>query len=273
MAAIFATLVVLPEITESFTLVGKPRTRDSVLSSKISGDVREEQHNGSGAESELPGGSDTSTTNRRRAVARLLASPVMIASAVSVATATPSFAADSTPVANNNNKQTKLSQADFVKIAVDTDLVQNQFLVNGKLTRSIYDESSTFKDEIDTYGLQQWMSGTAKLFDEDRSRVVLVPGSVQPTDEAGSISLRFVEYLCFNIPFVKPIVYLSGTLLLSRSETSGLITSYKEEWDQDIYKVLTSKSKLFTSGLSKESLDRDLDVFSEANAQKPAAAN
>ena len=37
------------------------------------------------------------------------------------------------------------------------DLEEGQFLVTGALTRSIYDESCTFKDEIDTYTLDKWM--------------------------------------------------------------------------------------------------------------------
>mmetsp|Transcript_1998 Transcript_1998/g.5262 ORF Transcript_1998/g.5262 Transcript_1998/m.5262 type:complete len:205 (+) Transcript_1998:132-746(+) len=167
---------------------------------------------------------------------------------------------------NSNGKRTNLSEKDLLEIVVEKDLVENQFLVNGRLTRSVYDESCTFRDEIDTYGLDQWMTGTAKLFDGDRSRVTLVPGSVK--SDGGTIRFRFVEYLCFNVPLIKPIVYLSGTLYLTRSSSTGLITSYREEWDQDIYKVLTSESKLFTTGLTKESLDKDLESFFEANARR-----
>jgi len=206
--------------------------------------------------------------SRRTAVARLLSSPLAAAATTTAMTTSipaPSLAADA-----SGPKQTNLSDKEILNIVVDQDLVSNQFLVNGKLTRSIYDESCTFQDEIDTYGLDQWMKGTAKLFDGDRSKVVLVPGSVQssPDGKNGLLQFRFVEYLCFNIPVIKPIVYLSGTLFLTRSETTGLITSYREKWDQDIYKVLTSESKLFTSSLSKESLDKDLASFFEANANR-----
>lgn len=199
------------------------------------------------------------TSSRRSAVARMVTAPLVVAASCST-TAAPALAADEA-------KQTNLSDEDLLKIVVDKDLVQNQFLVNGKLTRSVYDESCTFQDEIDTYGLEQWMTGTAKLFDGDRSKVVIVPDSVKiGKEDAGRlIQFRFVEYLCFNVPAVKPIVYLSGTLFLKVSEM-GLITSYREKWDQDIYKVLTSESKLFTSGLSRESLDADLDAFYKENA-------
>ncbi len=202
-------------------------------------------------------------STRRSAVARMLVSaPLAVVAASSTAVA-PALAADEA-------KQTNLSDEDLLKIVVDQDLVQNQFLVNGKLTRSVYDESCTFQDEIDTYGLEQWMTGTAKLFDGNRSKVVVVKDSVKigKDDESSGrlIQFRFVEYLCFNVPAVKPIVYLSGTLFLKVSESTGLITSYREKWDQDIYKVLTSESKLFTSGIPKESLDADLEAFYKANA-------
>eukprot|EP00533_Pseudo-nitzschia_delicatissima_P002810 CAMPEP_0116104978 /NCGR_PEP_ID=MMETSP0327-20121206/14764_1 /TAXON_ID=44447 /ORGANISM="Pseudo-nitzschia delicatissima, Strain B596" /LENGTH=258 /DNA_ID=CAMNT_0003597307 /DNA_START=1 /DNA_END=777 /DNA_ORIENTATION=- len=195
-------------------------------------------------------------SNRRSAMTRMVTAPLVVA-AMAVA---PAFATDEA-------KQTNLADEDLLKIVVDKDLVQNQFLVNGKLTRSVYDESCTFQDEIDTYGLEKWMTGTAKLFDGDRSKVVIVPDSVKigKEDTGRLIQFRFVEYLCFNVPAVKPIVYLSGTLFLKVSDI-GLITSYREKWDQDIYKVLTSESKLFTSGIPKESLDADLDVFYKANA-------
>ena len=227
-------------------------------------------------------------------MSRLLTSPLVAASAAttisasfpplaSAATTTTGTTTDTTTdttsnkdTTKNNNgkqqqkqKQTNLSDAELIAIVVDKDLVENQFLVNGNLTRSVYDETCTFTDEIDTYGLDQWQSGTARLFDGGFSRVLLVPGSVQTTNNNNVLSFRFVEYLCFNVPVLKPIVYLSGTLFLTRSDKDGLITKYQEVWDQDVKKVLTSESKLFTSNLSRESLDRDLAAFFETNANAP----
>ncbi len=46
---------------------------------------------------------------------------------------------------------------DKLAAIVTKDLEEGQFLVTGALTRSIYDESCTFKDEIDTYTLDKWM--------------------------------------------------------------------------------------------------------------------
>eukprot|EP00751_Fragilariopsis_kerguelensis_P045127 CAMPEP_0170997558 /NCGR_PEP_ID=MMETSP0736-20130129/12932_1 /TAXON_ID=186038 /ORGANISM="Fragilariopsis kerguelensis, Strain L26-C5" /LENGTH=115 /DNA_ID=CAMNT_0011424273 /DNA_START=101 /DNA_END=446 /DNA_ORIENTATION=- len=60
-----------------------------------------------------------------------------------------------TTTSNNDSKQLNLSNDDIMKI-IQKDMTENQFLVNGQLTRSIYDESSTFQDEIDTYQLDKW---------------------------------------------------------------------------------------------------------------------
>lgn len=51
----------------------------------------------------------------------------------------------------------KLERLSNDKIAdiVKRDIIQNQFLTNGRLTRSIYDERATFTDEIDTYTLDK----------------------------------------------------------------------------------------------------------------------
>ena len=138
--------------------------------------------------------------------------------------------------ANTNAKQYNLPPNEIAAI-VEEDLVKNAFLTNGKLTRSIYDEKATFRDEIDTYGLDQWIKGTSKLFvGPPGSRVSLV-GPVEANNK--EIVFRFDEDLMFNIPF-KPVVKLTGKVVLGRDETSGLITSYREFWDQDVTTVLKS---------------------------------
>lgn len=259
--------LLLVDPVESFAVVPERSSFSSFSSSARAG-----TEGGSAALRSAPSGggdpdadSETSDPHRRAALARIGLSPLAAATAATAAVVPPHpaparAAAEGVAV----GKQTNLSERELLSIVVDTDLVENQFLVSGRLTRSVYDESATFRDEIDTYGLDQWTKGTARLFDASRSRVVLVPGSVETSPSR--IELRFVEYLCFNVPLLKPIVYLSGTLVLERSTTTGLITAYRERWDQDIYKVLTSESKLFTSGLSMESLDADLDAFFDRNA-------
>jgi hypothetical protein len=80
---------------------------------------------------------------------------------------------------------------------VEADLVDNQFLVNGKLTRAIYDEKALFTDEIDTYTLEKWQVGTSRLFVGAESHVDLV-GKVTATPQ--EVSFRFDEVLAFNVP-------------------------------------------------------------------------
>ena len=121
---------------------------------------------------------------------------------------------------------------------VSKDMTENSFLTNGQLTRSIYDEKATFTDEIDTYTLPQWIKGTSRLFvpPPKGSRVGLV-GDVIATDE--KVEFQFEEDLMFNIPF-NPTVFVSGKVILERDVNSGLITSYREFWDQDVKTVLKS---------------------------------
>ena len=132
-------------------------------------------------------------------------------------------------------KRRNLSPDDLAKV-VTADLVTNQFLVPGKLTREVYDESATFTDAIDTYTLDKWIKGTGALFVGDRSHVDIV-GPVERDEN--QIKFRFTETLVFNLPIVKPTVPLTGTLILTRGK-DGLITKYEEIWDTD---VLTTLSK------------------------------
>ncbi|OEU07135.1 hypothetical protein FRACYDRAFT_251931 [Fragilariopsis cylindrus CCMP1102] len=196
------------------------------------------------------------------------------AAAITTASPSPANAATTTDdvASAENKKQYNLSNEDIMKI-ISSDMIDNQFLVTGNLTRSIYSEECTFQDEIDTYTMNKWISGTSKLFDPSRSKVLLVDNSIKPmVANDDGIELRFVEYLCFNIPFVKPIVYLSGTLELKRgsstttSKGNGLITSYQEKWDQNIYEVLSKKSKLFSSSITNQELENELQLFYNDNA-------
>ncbi len=149
-----------------------------------------------------------------------------------------STVANAATATTDEAKQFNLTPEEIAQI-VKTDITQNSFLTNGQLTRSIYDEKATFTDEIDTYTLPQWIKGTAKLFvppSKGGSRVGLV-GDVFA--DQSKVEFRFEEDLMFNIPF-KPIVFVSGKVVLDRDLDSGLITSYREFWDQDVNTVLKS---------------------------------
>ena len=122
-----------------------------------------------------------------------------------------------------------------LKEVIKSDVLKRQFLVTGVLTRSVYKPTATFTDEIDTYGMDQWMKGTQRLFVGSKSQVRLV-GDVEVNPE--KVEFRFDEDLMFNIP-VNPVVSLTGKVVLTRDET-GYITSYREFWDQDTWSVLKS---------------------------------
>lgn len=130
---------------------------------------------------------------------------------------------------------TKLTN-DEIKDIVKSDIINNQFLATGQITRSIYKPTATFTDEIDTYELEQWIKGTQKLFVGNKSLVKLV-GDIQVTNN--DIQFNFDEDLMFNIPF-RPVVSITGKVILERDPLSGLITSYREYWDQDVLTVLKS---------------------------------
>ncbi|KAL9183799.1 hypothetical protein ACHAXT_004655 [Thalassiosira profunda] len=139
----------------------------------------------------------------------------------------------SAPASAAGDKQLNLSNDELKKI-ITSDLLDNDFLVSGQITRSIYDESATFTDEIDTYTMDKWIKGTQSLFIASGSRLSLV-GDIDVTDK--EVTLRFDEDLMFNIPF-KPVCSLTGKLVLTRDPSTGLITSYREFWDQSVNEVL-----------------------------------
>lgn len=129
-------------------------------------------------------------------------------------------------------KRPNLSPMVMAKIVAD-DITERQALITADFTRSIYAETATFQDEIDTYKLEDYIKGTKALFDPSRSHVDLI-GDVSATDD--TLSFKFKEYLCFNIPF-KPTVTLSGKVVLKRGE-DGLIVKSREIWDQTVADVL-----------------------------------
>jgi hypothetical protein len=128
-----------------------------------------------------------------------------------------------------------LSNEELYKI-IRSDVVDKSFLATADLTREIYDEGASFTDEMDTYSLEKWITGTKKLFNGEKSRVRLV-GDVEVTPQEAKF--RFDEDLMFRIPF-NPVVTLTGLVVLKRDVNTGLITSYREYWDQDVATVLKS---------------------------------
>jgi hypothetical protein len=133
------------------------------------------------------------------------------------------------------DKQLNLANDELKKIIL-SDVLDKDFLVTADITRSVYDESATFQDEIDLYTMDKWIKGTQSLFIPSGSRVQLV-GDVDVSDT--SAEFRFDEDLQFNIPF-KPVCHLTGKVVFTRDEKTGLITSYREYWDQSVKEVLAT---------------------------------
>ena len=104
-----------------------------------------------------------------------------------------------------SDKQLNLSDEELKKIVL-SDILDKSFLVSADITRSIYDESATFTDEIDAYTMDKWVKGTKRLFISSGSRVSLV-GDVEVN--SSEVVFRFDEDLMFNIPF-KPVCSLTG---------------------------------------------------------------
>ena len=131
-------------------------------------------------------------------------------------------------------KLINLEPAAMAKI-VAGDITDRQALITADFTRDIYSEKCTFQDEIDTYPIDKYVSGTKALFNKDKSHVDLV-GDVVATSE--SVDFKFSEVLAFNIPF-NPSVFLTGRVKLSRGD-DGLVTSSREFWDQSVPAVLST---------------------------------
>ena len=141
------------------------------------------------------------------------------------------------PIVSPNDNKLSISNDELLQIIRD-DIVQRQCLVTGNITKSIYSPDATFTDKIDTYGRDQWMIGTQRLFVGDRSQVRLTHPVTftSPT----TLEFQFDEDLMFNLPIIKPIVSLTGKVILTRDPNTGYIVSYREYWDQDVATVLKS---------------------------------
>jgi hypothetical protein len=176
-----------------------------------------------------PSTSTTTSLSRRDA----MTSAAFATAATVLATATP--AVHAAAAAATQTKRTNISNEDLATV-IRNDVAQNQFMVSADISRDVYDERATFTDEIDTYGMDQWITGTKRLFVAEKSHVDLVENSLQVS--AQEASFRFTETLQFNIPILKPKMYLSGKVVFTRDAETGLITSYREQWDQDVKTVL-----------------------------------
>jgi predicted secreted protein len=141
---------------------------------------------------------------------------------------------DAATVASNKKI---LSDAEL-KAIILSDIIDRQFLVTGHLTLSAYEPTATWQDEIDTYAIQKWVTGTEKLFVGEQSSVRLVGDIVVTPTQA---EFRFDEDLTFRLPLgVRPVVHLTGRVVLERNVATGRVQFGREIWDQDVSTVLKS---------------------------------
>jgi hypothetical protein len=180
----------------------------------------------------------TTTTTATTAVATIFGSSTVWRRAEDAAVAQEITTAQKIAPVNRAETKWNISDEELLQI-VKSDLLERQFLVTGNITQSIYLPTATFTDEIDTYTMDQWMKGTQQLFVGDQSHVRLIDDTLTITPQ--QIEFRFDEDLMFNLlPIFRPVVSLSGKVILTRDIPTGLITSYREFWDQDILTVLKS---------------------------------
>lgn len=140
---------------------------------------------------------------------------------------------------NTNNKdvlaKTYNLNTDQIKTIITNDINIRQALITADFTRSIYNEKCKFKDEIDTYTMNQYIQGTKALFDSKKSNVKLISPVLYDNDKH-QFNFKFSEILTFNIIF-QPRVSLSGRVELTQGD-DGLIINSREFWDQSVLDVL-----------------------------------
>lgn len=219
-SSLYAAGKVYHSTTSCFLFPWGNRRRESDDSQDDLNKLQQERHN---TDEQMP---SSSLQNSRRS---FLSATAVSASLLPLR----SSAADTAAPGAQSDKLLNLSNEELKKIIL-SDIVDKSFLVSADITRSVYDESATFTDEIDVYTMDKWIKGTKALFVAAGSRVSLVGDvDVSPSE----VSFRFDEDLMFNIPF-KPVCSLTGKVVLSRDEKTGLITSYREYWDQSVNDVL-----------------------------------
>ena len=140
---------------------------------------------------------------------------------------------------DNNNKDVLAKSYNLnteqIKTIISDDINIRQALITADFTRSIYNEKCKFKDEIDTYSMNQYIQGTKALFIPEKSNVKLI-SPVLYDNNKHQFNFKFSEILTFNIIF-QPRVTLSGRVELTQGD-DGLIINSREYWDQSVVDVL-----------------------------------
>jgi hypothetical protein len=137
----------------------------------------------------------------------------------------------------SSEKLFHLSKEGLVDIVLE-DVKERNSLVTADFTTAIYEDSCRFKDGsgLDgAYPMKPWMLGCKILFKGDKSSTTILDNTLVATSEL--ISFRFESDLEFRGPFC-PRVFLTGRIVMKRNPQTGLISSYREIWDEDVWDVV-----------------------------------
>ena len=118
------------------------------------------------------------------------------------------------------------------------DVHQRNSLVTADFTRSIYEDTCRFQDGsgLDgAYPMKPWILGCKLLFKGNKSKATIIEESLIVTSD--QISFRFESDLEFRGP-LSPQVALTGRIVMTRNPLTGLISSYRESWDQEVFDIV-----------------------------------
>ena len=196
--AVAAVHLCCPEVVESFVLPAKGRSSSTTAALFHWGKRQSEKGDSQDVVNPKQDNEEEQSSSLQNSRRSFLSATAAASSLLPLRSSADTSAVQS-------DKQLNLSNEELKKIVL-SDIVDKSFLVSADITRSIYDESATFTDEIDVYTMDKWVKGTKALFIASGSRVSLV-GDVDVS--ASEVSFRFDEDLMFNIPF-KPVCSLTG---------------------------------------------------------------
>ena len=196
--AVAAVHLCCPEVVESFVLPAKGRSSSTTAALFHWGKRQSEKGDSQDVVNPKQDNEEEQSSSLQNSRRSFLSATAAASSLLPLRSSADTSAVQS-------DKQLNLSNEELKKIVL-SEIAHKSFLVSADITRSIYDESATFTDEIDVYTMDKWVKGTKALFIASGSRVSLV-GDVDVS--ASEVSFRFDEDLMFNIPF-KPVCSLTG---------------------------------------------------------------
>ena len=142
-----------------------------------------------------------------------------------------------TRISESQDKLYHLSKDRLTDILLQ-DIHERNSLVTADFTPTIYEDACRFQDGsgLDgAYPMKPWILGCKLLFKGDTSKATIIEESLVVASH--QISFRFESDLEFRGPF-NPQVFLSGRVVMTRNPVTGLISSYREIWDKNVWDVV-----------------------------------